>query len=346
MAEIIASIGTRVLPQVFRLSSIAREVASKGFHLTAHVFHSDACFTVEWNANYVDTRLVPGVLVRIIWKQAPRPDQGAVAVGRAVVLERPERSQNLFCTVPSDWVCDSTLLQRAQVLWEGLSSPLQELFNVIFWDGDRFHRYCQSPSSMSGHHSSVSGNLAHSVEMAETALNLAQLAEGVHVEVLVLGALLHDAGKSDEYRLSSRGHWEMTDRGKLLGHKVTIIEWVAVARTRMRQGIPESHYLSLMHAMTACNNAPAWTGLRQAMTPESNLLSLVDRASGQSELMSRHKSLEDGWGRYHPHLRSRPFHVGERDREVSARIGEFITKLTEAAASGGLETRNRRKLMF
>jgi 3'-5' exoribonuclease len=206
-------------------------------------------------------------------------------------------------------VADRKLVARAVQLWDELPSVMQEAFNVLFWESGRFYRYCQAPSSMRGHHDTVSGNLRHSVDTAEAALSLSSLADGVHLGVLTLAALLHDAGKADEYRRSTSGKWQMTNRGALLGHKITIVEWLAVARSKMRQGFPENQYLSLQHALTAVQGASSWGGLRQAMTPEANILAAVDRASGQGDLMPRHQSVDGGWGYVHPHLKCKPFSV-------------------------------------
>jgi 3'-5' exoribonuclease len=128
-------------------------------------------------------------------------------------------------------------------------------------------------------------------------------------EVLLMAALLHDAGKADEYRLGYSG-LELTTRGKLVGHRNTIIEWIAAAIAHARITLPESHYLGLIHALTSARGAPDWLGLREPCTLDAVLLSAADRLSGQIELMTRHSPSESGFGRFHPHLRGRPYVVG------------------------------------
>ena len=164
-------------------------------------------------------------------------------------------------------------------------------------------------SSLKGHHSCVHGNLWHTLEVAEQALRMAQGQPLACPEVLLMAALLHDAGKADEYRLGYSG-LELTTRGKLVGHRNTIIEWIAAAIAHARITLPESHYLGLIHALTSARGAPDWLGLREPCTLDAVLLSAADRLSGQIELMARHSPAESGFGRFHPHLRGRPYVVG------------------------------------
>lgn len=100
-----------------------------------------------------------------------------------------------------------------------------------------------------------------------------------------MAGLLHDAGKADEY-YERGGDIVLSRRGCLLGHKVTIVEWIAVAREKVRVGIPDSSYISLVHALTATGSVAAYTGLRDAKTPEAKLLTHADRISGNAQLTS------------------------------------------------------------
>jgi 3'-5' exoribonuclease len=57
-----------------------------------------------------------------------------------------------------------------------------------------------------------------------------------------------------------RGRYEMTERGALLGHKHTVLEWIAAARAQHRVIVPEAHYLALLHAITAAKGRPTGWG--------------------------------------------------------------------------------------
>lgn len=310
MADIVSLHLLSLLPAIYRINGITVAPQANGYEMTAQLHHASASLTVNWQARQPDVRLKPGVLVAPRWKSTLAALDQPVAIHRLVYLDRPERSENLFRTVPARDAFEAALFERAGALWERLPLGFRELFNTLFWDGQRFLRYCTGPSSMIGHHARACGNLLHSVEVAETVLRLLPLHKAANEAVALFAALVHDAGKADEYQPRRHGGWNLSDRGCLIGHRTTVVEWLAVARSRMRLGIPDTHYLSLLHALTAAQ-APEWVGLRRPQTPEAHLLSLADRASGHADLVNRHQAEEGGWGRSHPHLNGRPWTLPE-----------------------------------
>jgi 3'-5' exoribonuclease len=113
---------------------------------------------------------------------------------------------------------------------------------------------------------------------------------------------------------SSDLEWQMTDRGKLLGHKITVIEWIAQAKAKFNLLMPEDHYMALLHCLTCSPSAPEWLGIRKPAMIEAMLLSCMDRLSGTEELMQRCASNRAGWGAYHEHLNGKPYRIdGQRN---------------------------------
>lgn len=299
------------LPCMFRVETIEREPVDLVQHkMTARLFHEDQQLSVQWISRQVDVRIHKGSLVAIRWHGHPVAIDGTIRISRLVLMEIPTPSFNLFRTVPLAWVHNRDLVARAADLWEALPRGFQHLFNAIFWDGNRFQRFLNGPSSLNGHHNDRSGNFRHSVEVAERALSLAHDYEGTFVPVLILGGLLHDAGKADEYCFDFKRHaYEMSERGALVGHKNTILEWIAAAMARHRIILPEAHYLALVHALTAAKGAPEWLGIRPPMSMDATILSMADRLSGHSDLHAKLAPEGDGFGRYHRHLGGRPYVV-------------------------------------
>ncbi|NJA89813.1 HD domain-containing protein [Rhodocyclus tenuis] len=297
------------LPPLFRITSIERFPGpNRQVRHRASLFHEKAGLSVEWCSQHVDARLAKGSLVSIRWAGRTQSIGGHVQIARLVLLELPEAEVNLFHLVPYRWVRDRELVARAALQWEGLPRGFRHLFNAIFWDGQRFQRYLVGPSSLENHHNGRNGNFRHSVEVAERALLMAEGQGLAHHAILALGGLIHDAGKADDYRFDySRQCFTMSDRGALIGHRDTLQQWIAAAMAKHRVILPEVHYLGLIHALTAAKGAPQWLGLREPRSLEATILSMADRLSGEEELYGRLAPVEDGFGRYHPHLRGRPF---------------------------------------
>ncbi len=301
----------RRLPALFRVQSITRMPFDERHRLNrAVLFHEQASLCVEWLSRQVDVQLTVGRLVSVRWLGHPVSLNGAVRISRLVVLHRPVPDCNLFQTVLPGWQVDRSLLGRAAALWAQLPPEFGYLFNALLWPADRFYRYLSGPSSLNGHHAGPGGNLRHTVEVAEQVIDLAANQRRVHMGVLLVAALLHDVGKADEYEyVPHRQRMVLSDRGQLVGHKLTVLEWLAQARAM--HGVPydEKHYLALVNALTSAKGAPPWVGLREPQSAEAILLSAADRLSGCFDLIDRHAPKEPGFGRFHPHLGSRPFVV-------------------------------------
>jgi 3'-5' exoribonuclease len=299
------------LPAVFRVLSITRVPAPNCRNQIneATLFHEKASIRVTWMTTHIDSRLCVGSLVSIRWMGRPTSCNGAIRINRLVLLERAEPGLNPFDTIPPGWVKDRKLVDRGRRLWESISRPLQHLYNAVLWDAGRCHRFMAGPSPINGHHNEWNGNLRHTIETAEQALGLSGENAQVYRPVLLAAALLHDIGKADEYRYDrSRRTFTLSDRGALVGHRHTVLEWIAAAREGNRVRLPEAHYLALLHALTSAKGAE-WLGIREPASLEASILSMADRHSGHMDLVSRMAPRKAGFGRYHRHLKNRPYVV-------------------------------------
>jgi 3'-5' exoribonuclease len=138
--------------KLFRLTSIHQVlVDDRSTQCTATLFHEKASLKVSWNVSYPDLRLKSGDLVSPRWFGNTCCEGGAIKISRLVLMERPEPWENLFHTVPHGWVSDRELIKQAAELKEGLPRSYRFLFNAIFWEGQRFKRFCLAPSSINGH---------------------------------------------------------------------------------------------------------------------------------------------------------------------------------------------------
>jgi 3'-5' exoribonuclease len=199
-------------------------------------------------------------------------------------------------------VKDEQLIIRASKICNELHAPYRLLLNAIFWDYRRLQAFVTVPSSLAGHHAEPNGNFRHTIEVVEQLSELCATRPYINRDLAVLTALLHDSGKAMEYKTKFDRSLKLSDRGRLLGHKVTAIEWVIEAVSIYNIKLPNNDYMLLLHNLSAVVNAPFWAGLRNPATPEARFLSFADQISGFDDLAKQTSKDQDGWGNYHDHL--------------------------------------------
>ena len=309
-SEVNTSVPIIDLPWLYRVIGLSKVALPQGgFQFKAELFHEKATLAVTWISSKEDARIQAGSLVTPRWTSKAVCIQGQIIINRLLPVTSPSQV-NLFDTVPYEWVSNRSIVQEAKQLVARLPDPFIKLFNGVFLDSQRFYRYVVGPSSLNGHHNVKHGNLIHTIEVANNSLMLAKARPLVNLDILIMGALLHDAGKADEYEFNTRrAAFEISTRGALLGHKLSIVEWIAAAEAQYQIALPENQRLGLLHALTAVKGAPDWVGIREAVSPEAHLLSMADRLSGQDDLYKQTMPTKEGFGRYHKHLKGRPFLV-------------------------------------
>ena len=302
------------LPQFFRLTSLRSMTTSNG--CTSHVatlFHEKASLKVAWITSDRSAPLPVGSIVSPRWFSNGESHDGTLNVARLVTLQRPTPQIAVFEIVPPGWFADRSWITRAANLVAELPACYRHLFNAILWDGKRLEQFCKGPSSLNHHHSGDGDNLRHTVETAEFVRQWCMTHAFAHKDLAVLTALLHDVGKALEYSIRRDGSWGLSDRGKLLGHKITVIEWVAAALALWQIRLPHMHAEVLLHNLSASAHAPRHLGLRDPQTIEAFVVSLADRSSGTAELIQRCLPRQDGWGTYHSQLGFSPYKLSTVD---------------------------------
>lgn len=300
---------------IMRIQSLERSLLKNGRICNrAALFHKRGSMHVEWWTQHVDTRLQRYGLVSVRPASHVRDANGYRRIDRLLPADQPQPSVDLFETIPPDWLPERELAIRASVLWTQLPRPLAHIVNAVLWDSHRFHRFVMGPSSLQGHHNIWNGNFRHSVEVAEHAQELGRRTAMANSALLVAGGLLHDVGKADEYSYDrSRGSFRLSARGELIGHRDTLIEWIAVARQAGRVIMADDLYLALLHMLNAVRGAPSWMGVREPRSLEAEILSMADRLSGYDDLHERCAPDDGrkGFGGYHKHLGHRTYVMRE-----------------------------------
>lgn len=267
------------MPRAYRLLDVQAVAIDDGFICcTATLYHRHLSPRVAWTCRTVDPRLQRRALVSIRWNRQPVCENGELHIGALEPVETPDEHINLFDTVPPPVVLDPALLERGRVLFNQLPRHFKRIFNAIFRESLRFLWFVAGPASLHGHYAQINGNLLRSIEIAESALRIAGRHRQVFPALIILGALLRDAGKADYYRFDPvDNRFVVADDGQLLGHRLAAVDWLTAAITRSGIEVPRPHYDALRRILSAAPGASTWLGLQEPQSLEASIIAMAER---------------------------------------------------------------------
>ncbi len=151
----------------------------------------------------------------------------------------------------------------------------------LFFADDAFRTlFEKSPGAPRGHHAQVGGLIQHVVEVGTIARAAADTMEG-DVDLVTVGALLHDIGKVEAYSTGAAG-FDHTTAGRLLGH----VAIGALMLERRLRTLPDgtlttAQELELHHFILSHHGQLQFGAAVQPMTLEADLLHWADQASAK-----------------------------------------------------------------
>lgn len=93
---------------------------------------------------------------------------------------------------------------------------IKRLGNAFLKDGPFMERFTRAPAAKKLHQAYLGGLLEHTHNLVKMALDVSRHYPQLNGELLVIGAFLHDIGKTEE--LDYRRAFDYSDRGRFLGH--------------------------------------------------------------------------------------------------------------------------------
>ncbi|MDY0165997.1 MAG: HD domain-containing protein [Thermoguttaceae bacterium] len=210
---------------------------------------------------------------------------------------------------PEPAVDAQRLFARLKELVRGIGDPaLKTLAECFLLDDEFVARFTLAPAGTKHHHAYHGGLLEHTVGMMEAADRIAPCYPKIDRDLLVLGAMLHDIGKTRE--LGFQAGLEYTDEGQLVGHLVLAVEMlndkVAEAERLSGEPIPAETVLRLKHMLLSHHGEYEYGSPKVPMTLEAlalHCLDLLDSKLNAFELIIKADPNTDSpWTTYQPNL--------------------------------------------
>ena len=243
------------MPQVFRVTAIERGELASGTVETAILFHEQASLTVRYKSDLSVRPINIGDLVSPRWLNPTTSAGGALNIKYLLPVDRPNADENLFLSVPHEWVRDRNLLREAACLMQALPLPYRHLFNAIFWDGGRFQSFCTAPGALGSSEAADNGTLRHAVEVAGQILKKTGSHRLGFDAVAILAGFLQDAGRFNDAQCCRPPRDGMALSGQY--RRITVIEWIAKARVQWHLSIPNDQYSALMRHLVPGQQKPS-----------------------------------------------------------------------------------------
>jgi 3'-5' exoribonuclease len=161
----------------------------------------------------------------------------------------------------------------------GLSSKQLRAAVDLFFADDTFRaEFEKTPGAPRGHHAQVGGLLQHVVEVG-TIARASAAALNANVDLVTVGALLHDIGKVETYATSAAG-FDYTQGGYLLQHIVLGVLMLERRLATLKKGtLSDAQQLELHHFIVSHHGLPEHGAAVRPMILEAELLHWADQAS-------------------------------------------------------------------
>lgn len=146
-----------------------------------------------------------------------------------------------------------------------------------------YKKYITYPAAVRIHHEFGSGILHHSLAMADLADAVSKIYPNVDRDLLVAGALLHDIGKTIEYK--DLPVPEQTNEGKLIGH--ISLMYAEFKKTVDELNIKSEVPLLLEHMILAHHGQLEFGSPVLPSTREALLLSMIDMLDSRMMVLDK-----------------------------------------------------------
>ena len=176
---------------------------------------------------------------------------------------------------------------------------LNRLIN-LFLDNNKFSQlFKQVPAAKGLHHAYLGGLLEHTLSVCKLILTIAPHYEGINIDLLFTGGLLHDIGKI--YELTYKKSFDYTDEGRLLGH-ISLGFKIIEAKIKQISGFPPKLAMLLEHLILSHHGQYHFGSPKRPKTLEAMMLYYLDdldaKMNGIKNFIEKERGNNSSWTGY------------------------------------------------
>lgn len=224
--------------------------------------------------------------------------QGKLQIRVNDIIKVDRQEVNYEDYLPMSPISISKLWDETRELLDSITEPnLKRLIQRIYEDKNLVDSFKKAPAAKEIHHNFVGGLLYHTLSMMKIANFLAEHYPVLNRDLLLLGAFLHDIGKTKE--LSVENFFDYTDEGKLIGH-IAIGDKILSELIEQVKGFPLELAFELRHILLSHHGDLSKGSPKLPMTMEALIISFIDDMDARVENWKKIYEREDGkrWTTY------------------------------------------------
>lgn len=167
------------------------------------------------------------------------------------------------------------MMEEFRAIIGAVANPhLRALLEAFFIHDKAFaESFTSSPGSMARHQNWISGLLEHTLNVTKLCDSICKVHPKLDRDLTITGAMLHDIGKTREYRLTTS--IDISEEGMLLGHIVMGAEMVRDKIDAM-PGFPEELKLKMLHMVLGHHGALEHGSPKKPQFPEAIAVFFAD----------------------------------------------------------------------
>ncbi len=168
----------------------------------------------------------------------------------------------------------STILQKIN---EVKNDEIKKLLYSVFNDESIISKFKEKPGGIEIHHNWVGGLMQHTLEVLDYVLLSYKHFPELNKDLLIAGALLHDIGKIEEMKITTR--IKGTNEGQLLGH--IILGSILVSKKCDELHISDEIKNKILHIIASHHGKLDYGSPKEPMFPEAIAIYHADELSSK-----------------------------------------------------------------
>jgi len=161
----------------------------------------------------------------------------------------------------------------------------RQLLDAFLDDASFCARFKKAPAAKNMHHAYLGGLLEHTLAVCRLVNAVCPLYPALDRDLLLAGAVLHDAGKIEEFSYETLP-FNYSDRGRLEGHMVLCVQMIQ-EKIRLLPSFPEEKATLLKHLVLSHHGRHEFGAPTLPMTLEAFVLNLVDDLDAKINYIGR-----------------------------------------------------------